>query len=81
GAPAADAAVWAPWLEKAGGQGAMRRRMLEILIDKRRVTRTQLCTLAGASPRGGSTRNAISWLSVNRLVTRDGEHLALAEVV
>lgn len=75
-----DSSAWDPWLTKAGKPTSMRHRMLKVLIEKRRLSRRQLCTLAGASPRGGATRNAISWMSTNQLLRREGNQLVLQDI-
>jgi hypothetical protein len=75
-----DTSAWEPWLDKAGGPRSSRRRMLEIMIEKRELTRRQLCTLAGVNPTSGSTYNAISWLKTNQLIQRDGDRITLQDV-
>lgn len=75
---AADPGVWEPWLAKAGKKGC--RRMLEILIERSELTRAQLGTLAGVSPRGGTFSTYLSWLSTNGLIEKDGEKIRLRAV-
>jgi len=82
GAPAdggADRAVYEPWLVKAGRGGA-RRRMLDVMIERREATRSQLATLAGISPRSGPFRSHLSWLKVNGLVDVEGGTVRLKAV-
>lgn len=73
-----DAAVWEPWLSKAGKKGC--RRMLEILMERREVTRTQLGTLAGVASSGGTFKTYLSWLKTNGLVEVDGDKIRLRAV-
>lgn len=74
---AADPSAYAPWLEKAGKRGT--KRLLEIMIDRGEVTRTQLATLAGLG-QTGTFRNYLSWLKSNSLVEVNGETVRLRPV-
>lgn len=64
-----DKAWVEPWLEKATRTGC--RRLLEIMMDKGRLTQQQLATLAGVTPR--TFRNYRAWLTRNNLVRLEGE--------
>ena len=72
---AVDAGVYAPWLAKAGRAGC--RRLLEVVIQRRQLTRTQLATLAGLGPNTGTFRNYLSWLRRNGIVRTEGESVIL----
>jgi len=74
---AADSSVYAPWLEKAGKRGS--KRLLEIMIARGEVTRTQLATLAGIA-QSGTFRNYLSWLKSNGLVEVQGEQVRLRPI-
>lgn len=78
GSAAVDRAVWDPWLAKINKAGC--RRMLEIMIERTEVTRAQLGTLSGVSPRGGTFGSYLSWLKTNGLVEVDGEKIRLRAV-
>jgi hypothetical protein len=67
--------VYAPWLDRAGRGG--RRKMLEVLIDKRELTRNQLATLATISFRSRAFRDYLSWLRRNGLISTAGEMVKL----
>lgn len=68
---AVDRSAYEPWLQKAGKAGT--RRLLEIMIERRELTRTQLATLSGLAPGSGTYRNYLSWLRRNGLVESEGE--------
>jgi len=70
--------VYKPWLEKAGG--GTRRRMLEVVLDRKELTRAQLSTLSGCSIRSSGFKNNLSWMRVNRLVDTEGEVVKLMSV-
>jgi hypothetical protein len=70
---AVDAAVWEPWLAKAGKTGC--RRMLETLLQRGRMKMRQLATLAGVQYGNRSWRDYKSWLVRNSLVTVEGEEI------
>ena len=74
-----DRGIYEPWLAKAGQRGA-RRRMLEVMIERREATRSQLATLASISPRSGPFRSYLSWLKTNGLVNVEGEMVRLQVV-
>lgn len=79
GAAAVDRAVYEPWLKKAGRAGC--RRLLEVLIERPDLSRTQLGTLAGVASTSGTFRNYLSWLKRNGLVeTPDFETVKLRAV-
>ena len=73
-----DLSVYAPWLQKAGG--GTRKRMLEVMIERQEVTRTQLATLAVCSQRSGTFRNNLSWLKSNGLILVEGSNVRLIAV-
>jgi hypothetical protein len=75
---AADAEVWEPWLKKAGTAGC--RRMLEILITKREMTRAQLGMLAGVPSTKTTFRDYLSRLRRNNLIETDGDKVRLKAV-
>lgn len=78
GAAAADRGVYEPWLAKIGKKGC--RQMLEVLVDRRELTKNQLGTLSGVSPKGGTFGSYLSWLRVNGLIETDGEMVRLRAV-
>lgn len=71
----ADLAVYQPWLSKAGSGTC--RKMLEVVLDRKRLTRAQLSTLSGCSIRSSGFKNNLSWLRTNRLVKTEGEIVEL----
>lgn len=70
--------VYMPWLEKAGG--GTRRKMLEVVLERKELTRAQLSTLSGCSIRSSGFKNNLSWMRVNRLVDTEGEVVKLMPV-
>lgn len=64
---------YAIWIEKAPKEGI--RVMLRELIAKRKMTRPQLCTIAGVSRRTGY--DYVQWLKRNQLVEQDGAWIVL----
>lgn len=70
--------VYGPWLEKAGG--GKRRKMLEVVIERREVTRAQLSTLSGTSINSSGFKNSLSWMKVNQLVDVEGDVVRLKAV-
>jgi hypothetical protein len=76
GAPT-DRSIFEPWLAKAGRAGC--KRLLEVMIDKRRLQKTQLATLAGIAM-NSTFRSYMAWLKRNGLVSVDGDTVSLAEV-
>lgn len=73
-----DPGVYHPWLEKAGG--GKRRRMLEVVIERKEVTRAQLSTLSGTSINSSGFKNSLSWMKVNQLVDVEGDSVRLKAV-
>ena len=71
-------AVYLPWIEKAGG--GTRRKMLEVVLERKELTRAQLSTLSGCSIRSSGFKNNLSWMRVNRLVDTEGEVVKLMSV-
>ena len=72
---AVDPTAYAPWLQKAGRAGT--RRLLETIISRGELSRTQLATLSGLGPNTGTYRNYLSWLRRNGLVDVDGDTVRL----
>lgn len=73
-----DRGLFEPMLLKAGQRGC--RRMLELMIERRQLTKTQLGTLAGV-PAGKSTFRAyMAWLKSNGLIEVDGDTVRLKDV-
>lgn len=64
--PIFNRAPWEQWLKRAGEMGA--RRLLESVLDRGRVKRVQLATLAGLSPSGSQMRKYMAWMRRNHLV-------------
>lgn len=73
-----DRSVYVPWLSKAGKRGC--RRMLEVLMDKPELTRTQLATLSAIGPTTQTFKNYLSWLKTNGLVDVDEDVVRLKAV-
>ena len=71
-------AVYEPWIEKAGG--GTRRKMLEVVLERKELTRAQLSTLSGCSIRSSGFKNNLSWMRVNKLVDTVGETVKLMPV-
>lgn len=76
GASAAVESDYAIWLDKLHGK---QRDMLQILIERRRVTKIQLGHLVDMAPRGGSFNTYLSKLRSLKLVRDDGEYIVLNE--
>lgn len=70
-----DRSAYESWLAKAGKTGT--KRLLEVMLERTELTRTQLATLAGLGPNTGTYRNYLSWLRRNGLVETDGETVRL----
>lgn len=68
GASNGDASDYAPWLQKSGRVGA--KRMLEVVIQRGRLRRSQLQTLAGVSR--ATFFRGLSWMKTNHLVEVTG---------
>ena len=75
---AIDVSAYEQWLQKAAKVGA--RRMLSVLLEKRRLTRTQLGTLSGAARTKSTYRRYESWLRSNQLVRIDGDFIELNQL-
>lgn len=73
-----DRTIYEPWLAKAGRTGC--RRFLELLIERRELTRDQLGTLAGVPATKSTFRAYMSWLKRNGLVDVKGETVRLRVV-
>ena len=73
-----DPVIYMPWLEKAGG--GTRRKMLEVVLERKELTRAQLSTLSGCSIRSSGFNNNLSWMRVNRLIDTEGEVVKLMSV-
>jgi hypothetical protein len=74
----ADASVYEPWLHKAGN--GTRRRMFEVILQRRELTRPQLSTLSGVSINSSGFKNNLSWYRVNKLVDVEGDIVRLRQV-
>lgn len=74
----ADHSVYTPWLHKAGG--GKRRKMLEVVIERKELTRAQLSTLSGTSINSSGFKNSLSWMKVNQLVDVTGDRVILRQV-
>ena len=72
-----DQSIYGPWLQKAGQRGC--RRMLEILIQRRQLTKNQLGTLAGVASTKSTFRAYMAWLRANGLIETDGETVRLKQ--
>lgn len=66
---AVDQAKYEGWLKKAGVRGC--RRILEVMLEKQKLTAIQLATLSGISYR--TLKNYRGWLKSNGLVQIDGD--------
>lgn len=73
-----NAEVYTPWLQKAGN--GKRRKMLEVVIERKEVTRAQLSTLSGTSINSSGFKNSLSWMKVNQLVDVEGDVVRLKAV-
>lgn len=77
-APRSHADLRAMWEQK------LKRGELEILaalssVHPKKISRTQLATLAGMSPKGGTFTSYLSHLRVNALLVEDGGKLSLSD--
>jgi len=70
----ANAEVWEPWKQKLGGRMA---QMIDALLQRGELTRTQLATLTGQSPNSGSYANNLSKLNSNGLLEKNGDKMRL----
>lgn len=74
--PAAiDTGTWGIWLDRAKGG---RRKMLEVMIQRKELTKKQLATLAGLSPR--SVNDYMAWFTGNGLLSASRGRVKLNEV-
>ena len=71
---ATNSAVWEPWKQKLGGACA---RMIQALLDRGELTRTQLATLTGQSSNSGSYATNLSRLNSNGLLEKNGDKIRL----
>lgn len=69
--------VYSPWLNRIGGK---RRKMLEVIISRRELTRAQLSTLSGCSINSSGFKNSLSWMKVNKLINVEGDKVTLAPI-
>lgn len=75
-----DSSVYDIWMEQLKRDG--QRRMLKILIERKRLTRTQLGHLTGIPPykKGGTFNAYLSKLRGLQLVREEGEYIVLNEI-
>ena len=73
----ANAEIWEPWKVKLGKRPA---QMIDALLERGELTRTQLATLTGQSPGSGSYANNLSQLNKNGLLEKNGDKLSLAKL-
>lgn len=72
------AGVWAEWAAKAPNERV--KRMLENLVQKRRLKMRQLATLSRVGYGNGTWYRDLKWFTNNTLVTVDGDEIALVEL-
>lgn len=77
GTTALNTSAYDIWLDKLQGK---QRDMLQLLIQRRRITKIQLGHLVGMSPNGGSFNTYLSKLRSLKLVSSDGEYIVLNEI-
>lgn len=70
----ADAAVWEPWIQKLGGKCG---KMIEALMQRGELTRTQLATLTEQSSTSGSFATNIAKINTNGLIEKEGDKIRL----
>jgi len=70
----ANSPVWDAWKQKLGLRPAS---MIDALLERGELTRTQLATLTGQSPTSGSYANNLSALNRNGLIEKNGDKLRL----
>ena len=70
----ADRAAWEPWIQKLGGRCG---RMIDALLSRGQLTRTQLATLTEQSPNSGSFATNLARLNTNGLIEKDGDKIQL----
>lgn len=73
----ADREVWEPWKQKLGKRPGM---MIEALLQRGELTRTQLATLTEQSPNSGGYANNLSMLNRNGLLEKHGDKLRLRKI-
>ena len=73
----ADREIWEPWKQKLGKRPGM---MIEALLQRGELTRTQLATLTEQSPNSGGYANNLSVLNRNGLLERNGDKLRLRKI-
>lgn len=78
GSMTVDETVYTPWLQRAGG--GKRGKMLQVVIERKEVTRAQLSTLSGTSINSSGFKNSLSWMKVNQLVDVEGDSVRLKAV-
>lgn len=71
-----DAGAYQPWLDKLQGKN---RDMLQVLIENKRLTRSQLGFKISMSASGGTFATYLSKLKTLGLVRKEGEYIVLAE--
>ncbi len=72
-----DNGKWEIWLQKLTGKN---RDMLRVLIDRKRITRSQLGLLVGMSANSGSFNTYLSKIKSLCLVKKDGNEFVLQEM-
>ena len=77
GSGPANAGIWEPWKVKLGKRPA---QMIDALLERGELTRTQLATLTGQSPGSGSYANNLSQLNKNGLLEKNGDKLSLSKL-
>jgi len=78
GASPVDEGAYAPWLERAGR--GVNRRLLETLMKRGELTRTQLAGLSVVGPRTTTFRDGLSWLRRHGLAETEGELVRLRKL-
>lgn len=73
----ADRGIWEPWIQKLGKTPG---KMIEALLEREELTRTQLATLTGQSPNSGSYSNNLSALNRNGLLEKNGDKFRLRKI-
>jgi hypothetical protein len=73
----ANREVWEPWKQKLGKRPGM---MIEALLQRGELTRTQLATLTEQSANSGGYANNLSILNRNGLLERNGDKLKLRSI-
>jgi hypothetical protein len=70
----ADRSVWEPWIQKLGGRCG---RMIESLLERGQLTRTQLATITEQSANSGSFATNLARLNTNGLIEKEGDKIKL----